>query len=210
MPKVETKKLASGNNTSRLGHWLPWILIVGGLIGLICFTILSHDELAIAKNPNFQPSCNLNPVIACGSVMKSWQARVFGIPNPFIGLGAFPVAITVGAALLAGAKFRRWFWLGLELGTFLGLAFAYWLLFESIYSIKALCPYCLASDVVVTAIFWYVTQYNLENKHLRLPKTFDKTVAFSRRHHLDILVLWFIIVIAVILQHFWYYYGHYF
>lgn len=205
MPKVETKTSAS-----RLGQWLPWILLIGGAIGLFCFGVLSHDELEIAKNPAYQPSCNLNPVIACGSVMKSWQASVFGIPNPFIGLAAFPVAITTGVALLAGAKFKKWFWQGLEIGTFAGLIFAYWLLFESIYRIKALCPYCLASDVVVTTIFWYVTLHNLKSGHIFKSHQNSRLVQFLLRHHLDILILWFLIVIALILQHFWYYYGHHF
>lgn len=199
-------KAAEKNN--KLEKRLPWILLIGGIIGLICFIILSIDELAIAKNAAFQPSCNLNPVIACGSVMKSWQATIFGLPNPLIGLILFPVPITIGAAMLAGAKFKRWFWLGVEAGTILGLAFAYWLMIQSVYFIGALCPYCLASDVVVITVFWYVSLYIFDKKYIKLPAALVKPYAFVRRHHLDILVLWLVILIAIVLQHFWYYYGH--
>ncbi|MGH7239589.1 MAG: vitamin K epoxide reductase family protein, partial [Candidatus Saccharimonadales bacterium] len=92
MVKGETK-------TNRLGRYLPFILIIGGAIGLFCSVVLVHDELQLLKNPAFQPSCNINPVIACGSVMKSSQAHILGyLPNPAVGLIAFPVLITVGAA----------------------------------------------------------------------------------------------------------------
>lgn len=188
---------------------IPYLLIVGGVIGLICSFIITQDKLNLAENPHFVPSCNLNPVISCGSVMSSKQGSLFGFPNPWIGLAAFAVLVTVGAGILAGAKFKRWFWLGLEAGIVLGTAFAYWLLFESVYRIKALCPYCLTVDVVVITLIWYVTLYNIQEGHIVLPSRLIGAGDFARRHHLDILLVWFIILIAVILQHFWYYYGQY-
>lgn len=188
---------------------LPYILVVTGIIGLICSFIISLDKVKLLENPSFQPSCDLNPIVACGSVMKSAQGSVFGFPNPWIGLAGFAILLTVGMSLLAGAKFKRWFWLGLQTGVVLGLAFAHWLLFESIYRIHALCPYCLTVDVIVITTFWYVTLYNLQNGHIKLPKgTWCKRVlAFVHTHHLDILILWFLVLIAIILNHFWYYFG---
>lgn len=190
---------------------LPYILIIGGVIGLVCAFILTKDELKLAQNPNFVPSCNLNPIIACGSVMKSAQAHLFGFPNPWIGLAAFPVLITAGVALLASAKFKRWFWIAFEAAiAIVGVAFAYWLLYESVYAIKALCPYCLTVDIVVTVTFWYVTLHNFSMGHMRLPGGLKPVGTFMKRHHLDLLILWFLVVIFFILKHFWYYYGHYF
>lgn len=186
---------------------IPYLLIVGGVIGLICSFIITQDKLNLAENPHFVPSCNLNPIISCGSVMSSKQGSLFGFPNPWIGLAAFAVLVTIGMAILAGAKFKRWFWLGLEAGIVLGVAFAYWLLFESVYRIKALCPYCLTVDVVVITLIWYVTFYNIQEGHIKLPARLIGVSDFARKHHLDILLFWFIILIAVILQHFWYYYG---
>lgn len=188
---------------------LPWILLIGGIIGYICSFIIMWDKVKLADNPNYIPSCSLNPVVSCGSVMKSAQAHTFGFSNPFIGLGAFPAVAVVGGAMLAGARrMKRWFWITLQIGYVLGTAFAYWLLFESVYRIKALCPYCLTIDVVMTITLWYLTLYNIDQKNIRLPKG-KAIVAYGwiRRHHLDILVAWFIIAIALILKHFWYYYG---
>ena len=75
----------------RLAPIMPFILIVGGIIGLICSFIVSLDKLELLRNPHFVPNCNLNPVLSCGSVMSSPQGSAFGFPNPWIGLAGFAV-----------------------------------------------------------------------------------------------------------------------
>jgi uncharacterized membrane protein len=186
---------------------LSIMLIVGGVIGLISSFVLTWDKMEFLKNPQFHPNCNLNPVISCGNVMTSNQGSAFGFPNPWIGLAAFSVLVTIGVAILAGAKFKRWFWLGLEAGIIAGLVFAFWLLFESVYNINALCPYCLAVDIVVVTLFWYTTLYLVEQKFIPLKGKMLAAAGFARRHHLDILAGVFVVLIAIILKHFWYYYG---
>jgi uncharacterized membrane protein len=186
---------------------LPWLLVTGGVIGLICSFIISLDKVRLLENPNFKPNCDLNPVVSCGSVMASKQGSVFGFPNPWIGLVTFAVLIAVGMAIFAGAKFKRWFWIGLESGVLLGLAFAYWLLFESVYRIRALCPYCLTVDVALITVSWYLSLYLVEQHHIRPPKAATGITAFARKHHLDMLLVWFIVLTVIILKHFWYYYG---
>ncbi len=194
-------------------HWsvekvLPYLLLIGGIIGYICAFIIMFDKVRILDNAHYVPSCNLNPIISCGSVMQSKQATAFGFPNPFIGLGAFPVLAVIGGAMFAGAKFKRWFWLGLESGLVFALGFVHWLFFESVYRIHALCPWCMVVWVVCISTFWYVTLYNIDQKHIRLPKGRAQTAyRWVRRHHLDLLVLWFLIIFALIMKHFWYYYG---
>ncbi len=188
---------------------LPYLLIVGGVIGLVSSFVLTYDKMELLKNPHFMPNCNLDPILSCGSVMHTAQSSAFGFPNPWIGLMAFAIFVTVGVAILAGAQFKRWFWLGLGAGTLLGLIFAYWLLFESIYVIQALCPYCLATDVALITVAWYLTLYLLREGHLHAPKQIAKAITFMHAHHLDILVAWMLVLVAIILQHFWYYYGQF-
>jgi hypothetical protein len=55
--------------------------------------------------------------------------------------------------------------------------------------------------------FRYVTLYNIDNKYIKLPKSWARPYAWIRRHHLDLLVLWLVVIGALILKHFWYYYG---
>lgn len=184
---------------------LPYILLVAGIIGYACAFIIMFDKVKIADNPSYVPSCNLNPIISCGSVMQSDQAAAFGFPNPFLGLGGFAILATVGAAMLAGAKFKRWFWLCVNAGLLFAVGFVHWLFFESVYRINFLCPWCMVVWVISITSFWYVTLYNIDQKNVKLPK--NKIYPWIRRHHLDILILWFLIIAALILKHFWYYYG---
>lgn len=187
---------------------LPYLLIAIGIIGYAAAFIIMFDKLQLADNPNYVPSCNLNPIISCGSVMKSTQSHAFGFPNPFIGLAAFPVVAFVGVGILAGAKFKRWYWLGLNAGFVFALGFVHWLFYQSVYNIQALCPYCIAVWIVSITGFWYVTLYNVDQKYIRLPKgKIQGIYTWIRRHHLDLLVLWFLIIFGLILKHFWYYYG---
>ncbi len=139
--------------------------------------------------------------------MKTWQASVFGFPNSLIGIAGFAIVTTVGMALLAGATFKRWFWWGLQAGTVFGASFVTWLQYQSIYRISALCPYCMVVWSVTIPIFWYVTLYNLRQGHIKLPARLKNLGNFLERHHGDILLVWFLIIIGLILNHFWYYWS---
>jgi uncharacterized membrane protein len=190
-----------------LSRWLPLILIICGTIGVIASVMITVEKFDLLQNPHYQPVCDLNPIISCGNVMKSKQANAFGFMNTYIGLLGFPVVVAIGVGMLAGARFKRWFWLGLQIGLTLGVAFAYWLLFESVYRIRSLCPWCLSVDVAITTAWWYTTLFVFHNGFLQLPDQLKKTGSFIKKHHADILVFWFVTITALILNHFWYYFG---
>jgi hypothetical protein len=54
-------------------------------------------------------------------------------------------------------------------------------------------------------IFLYTTLYNLRTGVITTSASLKRLVAFLQRHHGDILVAWYGIIIIVILNHFWYY-----
>jgi uncharacterized membrane protein len=187
---------------------LPYILIITGIIGILCSFFITYDRMQMLENPQFVPNCNLNPVISCGNVLSSKEGSVFGFPNSFIGLAVFAVITTIGAAMLAGAKFKRWFWLSLNAGMIFGVAFCMWLFYHSVYVINSLCPYCMSVWAITITAFWYVTLYNVDNKHLSIPKGKSQgAYIWVRTHHFDLLILWLLIIGGLILKHFWYYYG---
>jgi uncharacterized membrane protein len=191
-----------------LGKVFPYLLIIGGIIALVASLILVHDTLAISKNPHYIPDCNLNPVLSCGDVINAPGDTIFGLPYPFYGLTVFPVLIGAGVSMLAGAKFKRWYWITFQALITLGTIGAYFLLIKSVYKIHALCPFCLSVDVVTTTILWYTTLYAIETKVIKFKNSKAQSISkWARKHHLDILVSWFIIVIILLLKHFWYYYG---
>jgi uncharacterized membrane protein len=183
------------------------ILIICGTIGVIASVMITVEKFDLLQNPHYQPVCDLNPIISCGNVMKSKQANAFGFMNTYIGLLGFPVVVAIGVGMLAGARFKRWFWLGLQIGLTLGVAFAYWLLFESVYRIRSLCPWCLSVDIAITTAWWYTSLFVFHNGFLQLPEQLKKAGRFVKKHHADILVFWFVVVTALILNHFWYYFG---
>ncbi len=184
---------------------LPWLLLIGGAIGLLAATVLTVEKIAILRDPAYVPSCSINPVLSCGSVMTKPQAEAFGFPNPLLGIAGFAVVATIGAALLAGAAFRRWFWLGLQGGALFGVVFVHWLIFQSLYRIQALCPYCMAVWAVTIPIFWYVTLHNLNRPDLRLPRIAQRTLATATRYHGIVLTAWAVLILTLITEQFWTY-----
>src|SRR5688572_12524870 len=94
---------------------LPYILAVGGALGLAASFILSIDKFKLLQNPEYQPLCSINPIISCVSVAGTPQAAVFGFPNMFLGIAGFSMIVAVAAGLLAGATYKAWFWRCLNL-----------------------------------------------------------------------------------------------
>jgi uncharacterized membrane protein len=183
------------------------MLLVGGVIGALASLLLSIEVFNRLKNPHFVPICNLNPVLSCTSVADSSQAHAFGFPNYFIGIAGFAVLATIGVALLAGARFKRWFWLASEAGLAFAFLFITWLQFQTLYRIGALCIFCMVVWVVTGPMFWYTTLYNLRTGVIATPKKLTRAAAFAQRHHGDILLVWFLVIIALILKRFWYYWS---
>ncbi|MEH0109037.1 vitamin K epoxide reductase family protein [Tersicoccus sp. MR15.9] len=140
---------------------LGWLYVIGGIIGFLAAGELVLDELALLKDPNHITSCDINPLISCGTVMKSAQAHLFGFPNPFIGIVAFGIIITVGASLLSGARFARWYWLAVNAGIALGFIFCVWLWSQAVYVIGALCIYCMIVWAVMIVLLVHTTVRNL-------------------------------------------------
>src|SRR5690606_26054377 len=102
---------------------------------------------------------------SCGTVGASAQASLFGFPNAFLGLVAEPVVITIAVAGLGGVRFPRWFMCAAQVVYTLGLAFAYWLFYQSMFHIGALCPWCLLVTLSTTLVFATLLHYNLRENN---------------------------------------------
>jgi len=180
-------------------------LLVGGLVGLLAATVLLIERIKLAEDSDYVPTCSINPVLSCGNVMESAQAALLGFPNPVIGVAAFPVVLATGAAMLAGARLARWYWLGLQAGVTVAMAFVAWLVFQSLYRIGALCPYCMVVWAVVIPLFWYVTARNATAGVLGSP---DGRLATVLRDWRGPLVFGtFLLVVLLVLERFWSYWS---
>ncbi|MFZ9226516.1 MAG: vitamin K epoxide reductase family protein, partial [Candidatus Nanopelagicaceae bacterium] len=143
-------------------------MLFGAVSGFIASFLLTIDKIKILKDAQFNPSCNINEVLNCKSVMLSKQAEVFGFPNSLIGIGAFAIFIAVAIAILGNVKFPSWF-ISIALGgTILGVIFSHWLAYQTTFVIGALCPYCMVAWFGNFLILSSLIQSKLESKSLEI------------------------------------------
>lgn len=181
---------------------VPWVLTAGGALGVLAAFVLAVEKIALLKDSDYVPTCSLNPVLSCGSIMRTPQAEVFGFPNPLLGIAGFAVVTTVGVVLLAGATLPGWFWLGLQAGVSVGVLFTHWLMVQSLYEIGALCPYCMVVWAVMIPVFWYTTLHNLAHGRLPLPAG---AVEVLTRYHGVVVTVWYLVIAVLVLEAFWTY-----
>jgi uncharacterized membrane protein len=184
---------------------LGWLLVVTGLIALAAALVLSIEKIKLLEDPSYVPSCSLNPIISCGSVMKTWQASAFGFPNMFMGLAGYAAVAAIGAGVLAGARFHRWFWGAAQLGVLFGVGFVHWLMFESLYRIGALCPYCMVAWAATIPMFVYMTLHNLKREVIPVPARARRAVSAALEFHWVIVLTWYLVIVMLVLTRFWSY-----
>ncbi len=177
---VRNKSLKKPKDENRSRNWVAGLLIVFGGIGLLASFVLSADAFELLKNPNTQLSCSVNAILNCIEVMKQPQAEIlFGIPNSFLGMVAFPVLVTIGVVMAVGARLPKWFKVCLQIGGLAGIAAAWWMFFDSVYVIGALCPWCLTVTTSTTIIFGAITHFNLRENTFEFKRpTYDKIIKF--------------------------------
>lgn len=180
-------------------RWIFIGMLIGGLCSLLASFVLSVEAIELAKNPDAELSCSLNVVVNCATVAKHPSAELLGFPNSFLGLIAESVVITVAIAGLMGVRFPRKFMFIAQIGYTLGLIFALWLFYTSMFVIQALCPWCLLVTLTTILVWFSLTRYNIRENNLHLPQRISKKAhAFIDRGY-DRLLLACSIVIALAL-----------
>jgi uncharacterized membrane protein len=153
--------------------WIFATMAISAGLSLLAALVLSAEAMELAKNPNAALSCSVNAIINCASVMKHPSSELLGFPNSFLGLMAEPIVITVAIAGLTGVKFPKAFMAAAQVGYGLGLAFAYYLFFISVFTIGALCPWCLLVTLSTTLVFASLLHYNIREDNLYLSKNIN-------------------------------------
>ena len=183
--------LGSAISTSRAAA-----IAVAGLIGLAASVTLTVEKIRLLADPGYVPSCNLNPVLACGSVMVTEQASVLGLPNSLMGIIAFTVVALTGALSVMKVVLPHWYWSALALATAGGVAFVHWLIFQSLYRIGALCPYCMVVWAVTVVLLVIFAALAWESGPLR------KNLQLLHRWRWTLTALWFIALFLLIFLRF--------
>lgn len=190
-------------NQNRAYRQTAWILVVGGIVGLIAAIELIVQKIGVLSNPDYVPNCDINPVLSCGSVINTEQASLFGFPNPVLGVIGYSIVIMFGALLFAGVVLPKSIWLGLNFGALLGMTLVVWLVSQSLYVIGALCPWCMVVWAVTILIFWQVTTDNLASHRLNLGKSLSEIIVALKWILVAASYLIIVALIFVRWQDFW-------
>ncbi|MGV0851110.1 vitamin K epoxide reductase family protein [Mycolicibacterium phlei] len=177
-----------------------WVLIAG-VLGLAAALALTIEKVELLIDPSYVPTCSLNPVLSCGSVMVTPQAAVFGFPNSLIGVVSFTVVLVTGVLALTRVQLPRWYWAGLAVGSLLGTVFVHWLIFQSLYRIGALCPYCMVVWAVTIPTLIVATAIAVQ------PQRGNAVLRALHTWRWSIVALWFTAVILLCLVRFWSYWS---
>ena len=179
-------------------------MLISSTLSLIASLVLSIDAWKLAGNPKSKFACDINAVVSCGKVAKSWQSTLLGFPNSFIGLMTEPVVITVAIAGLALVAFPKGFLRVAHVIYGLGLIFALWLLSQSFFVIKAFCPWCLLVTVSTITVFSTMSRIVImENVWNLSESTHEKAVNFLEKGWGRVIysAIYSFLAIAIILKY---------
>ncbi len=183
-------------------------MLLSSLASLAASLVLSVDAITLAKNAATKLSCDVNAVVSCGKVARSWQSSLLGFPNSFIGLICEPVVISVAVAGLGMVIFPKWFLKAALTVYGFGLVFAFWLLSQSFFVIKAFCPWCLLVTISTVTVFSTMLRINLrENTFNKSPESQEKVINFLDRgwDHVIVAAVYTVILVSIFFK-----YGKYF
>lgn len=177
-----------------------WLVLIAGVVGLAASTTLTLEKIRLLADAGYVPSCNLNPILSCGSVMATDHASVLGVPNSLPGIAAFTVVVVTGVLTVAKTPLPRWYWTGLTIGTWAGVGFLHWLIFQSLYRIGALCPYCMVvwAVTIPLAVVFTSVAIDADRGH--------KTLQVLHRWRWTLTAVWFsalIVLIFIRFQNYW-------
>ena len=179
----------------QLGFWL----VGAGLIALISSAILVYERLQIYIDAGHSTVCDINALLSCGTVMRTPQAEAFGFPNPFIGLVGFSIVVTIGAAMMAGAQFKKWFWVCMNIGLAAATAFIMWLWYQTTFQINALCLFCMIVWVMTITLFVKTTVRNVSAGVIPAAQSMRES---ARGWSWFAISLWLILIFGIIVIRF--------
>lgn len=192
-------------NTARPAHiaapvWLGVLLIITGLLGLLGAFSLSVERIELLLYPEEALGCDLNPFLSCSGAIESDQGAVFGFPNPFLGLMAFPAPIIMGVLTLGRVAMPRWVWTVFSIGVLGGIVLVLWLAQQSIFVLGFVCPWCFLVWMAMYAMAFPLWTWAFGAGGLPAPAGLRRTAArFSSWGWVLSLALAVIVVVTIMI-----------
>jgi uncharacterized membrane protein/protein-disulfide isomerase len=130
------------------------LALVFALVGLGASIAAAYVHYQVLQNPLYTSFCDINATVSCTEVYQSRFGTVWGIPvSIFGGIWFVCAALLSVAGLLARPQVREsiaGYLFALSTGA---LAAALYLLYASIFILKAYCPMCLLTDAAIVGLF---------------------------------------------------------
>lgn len=144
-----TAKAAALENTSPATRdWLRVVSLLLVAAGLFVSAYLSYTKLTQTSLV-----CVEGGAFNCDVVSNSIYSRIFGIEVAYLG---FLTYLVLGALLLLERRvsFLRDYGTALVFGlTLFAFLFSMWLVYVQVALLEALCPWCLAHELIMTILF---------------------------------------------------------
>lgn len=87
----------------------------------------------------------------CELVNTSRYSEFLGLPVALWGIGAYAALLALSLAVL-WKKFNPWAQRGLFIVSAIGVAFSLYLTYVEVFILHEICPWCVLSAIIVTAI----------------------------------------------------------
>lgn len=175
-------------------------MVVSGLVGMLASFVLSIEAWTLAGDSDASFACDVNSVLSCSTVARTWQAQILGFPNAFLGILFEAVVLAVSVAMLAGVRFPRWYMLCVELLYTVALFFALWLFSQSYFVIQVLCPWCLLITLTTTLVWAGLTRINIRDNVIPTSPAVRRFVAAGNDWFITGLFL-FVILAALVARY---------
>ncbi len=187
---------AAGDRTAR-NLW--GIVLIATFAGLGFTTVQIIEKITILKDPFASLACDVNATLSCSNVLTAWQSSVLGPPNALIGAIMFAILASAALAGMLGTAFSRAYvaicW---GLAVFF-LCFSSWFMYETAFSIGALCLWCVGITTALVVICATLTRI-ADRAAAFGDGRFGRGVATAVRTRLDLAVWagWWLVIAALL------------
>lgn len=169
-------------------------------LGTFASVQLILAEIELLENPGGRLSCDLNPLIGCGTFLTRWESGVLGFPNSVLGTVGFAGMLALALALLADSRLGRWVWRAMVAWTWGALVFVLWFMSVSFFSVHSLCPWCLVIWLVTIPIVIHVNARAVQGGHVSYSGAVDRVLVADRR---ILTVVAYALLAAAIIWAYW-------
>ncbi len=173
-------------------------LLILAALGMMASLALGYETLETIKNPEYNPSCNISPIISCGKIMSSQYAEIFGVPNPVFGIIGFSALMTLAVVIISGANLHRRMWYLMLAAGAVGVVWVHYLFLVSVYTIGSICPWCSVLWVSTIPIFWMIASHMAASGMLNFNKYTKRCASLWSKYAGPILIVWYLVLIVIV------------